>query len=625
MSRPPATPRPVHPGLPAPGAFRTPFRLAPSPTAAAARQLQSGPPATPSSRTSRWTPPTRRRPSTDRFVSRDRSIPTLQAHGRISPAKPPAPRRIASAARPAPRRTDTPVPPLPDPTVRAPGQTPPAADPPAIPTPLHGRFRPAVPAPEPVRYLPDLGEGPVRRTPSPIGSAARIAPRLPAILFEGDQPEPAEVPVDPPRPGVAMVRDRVTSGAAPVDPVPRPLPPAAGPVDTPPAGGALWGTDSRPPAGAARSADPMPAGAASVAEPTGSGLPGAEAGLPPVEGSLWLTARDPFCVVAHWTFDREALERRSAGLGEGDWRLRVWRTGSEPKLVAERELPPGSTFSFVPVPWDGTAYGVELGHRAPDGGWRGLDRSEPAVTPARISPSAPAPMPGPPPEPMAPPVSVPWGAVDAGMSAGTGSTADSAEARPVPGLAGAREQAPRPGPAPDRVLRPAWAEEEVTLTRWAWGELQGQLPESSEAGVLRTAAGTAERRAVPGLPEEAPGGPGPSSGDAGLHAAVPEGSGSGRDFWLEVNAEVILYGRTAPDARVTVAGRPVVLRPDGSFSFRFLLPDGCHPVPVAAVSADGTDARSARVLLGRETAMGAGVAAAPVDPVLHPPGPDAIG
>jgi hypothetical protein len=39
-----------------------------------------------------------------------------------------------------------------------------------------------------------------------------------------------------------------------------------------------------------------------------------------------------------------------------------------------------------------------------------------------------------------------------------------------------------------------------------------------------------------------------------------------REFFMHVNAEVIFYGGTHPEAKVTVAGKPIQLQPDGSQS-----------------------------------------------------------
>ncbi|MFA5320481.1 MAG: DUF4912 domain-containing protein [Candidatus Omnitrophota bacterium] len=75
----------------------------------------------------------------------------------------------------------------------------------------------------------------------------------------------------------------------------------------------------------------------------------------------------------------------------------------------------------------------------------------------------------------------------------------------------------------------------------------------------------------------------------------------GRKFWMVVNTELILYGATEPDAKVTVQGVPVKLRPDGSFSLRFALPDGTQVMPVRGVSADGEEERTITPIVSRET------------------------
>ncbi len=66
----------------------------------------------------------------------------------------------------------------------------------------------------------------------------------------------------------------------------------------------------------------------------------------------------------------------------------------------------------------------------------------------------------------------------------------------------------------------------------------------------------------------------------------------GRAFRLWVATELILYGGTEPDARVTVQGKEVKLRPDGTFSLRFALPDGKIDLPVTAASSDGVEERT---------------------------------
>jgi hypothetical protein len=74
-----------------------------------------------------------------------------------------------------------------------------------------------------------------------------------------------------------------------------------------------------------------------------------------------------------------------------------------------------------------------------------------------------------------------------------------------------------------------------------------------------------------------------------------------RGFWLVVNTELIVYGATEPSAKVTVQGRAINLRPDGTFSLRFALPDGKQVIPVEATSADQEDKRVITPIVTRET------------------------
>jgi hypothetical protein len=90
------------------------------------------------------------------------------------------------------------------------------------------------------------------------------------------------------------------------------------------------------------------------------------------------------------------------------------------------------------------------------------------------------------------------------------------------------------------------------------------------------------------------------------------------EFWLKVNAELVIYGSTEPNARVTIGGRPIRLRPDGSFSFRFALPDGAYSLPVSARSNHG-DTRQAELHFSRQSHYQGQVGVHPQDPALGPP------
>ncbi|HAK93812.1 MAG TPA: DUF4912 domain-containing protein [Planctomycetes bacterium] len=103
-----------------------------------------------------------------------------------------------------------------------------------------------------------------------------------------------------------------------------------------------------------------------------------------------------------------------------------------------------------------------------------------------------------------------------------------------------------------------------------------------------------------------------SSGAVSSFGASPvrKGAGAkGRGFWFVLDAELIVYGATAPDATVTVQGRQVRLRPDGSFTLRFALPDGVQHIDAVARAADGLEERSIIPTVSRTTEV--------PEPVLH--------
>jgi hypothetical protein len=96
----------------------------------------------------------------------------------------------------------------------------------------------------------------------------------------------------------------------------------------------------------------------------------------------------------------------------------------------------------------------------------------------------------------------------------------------------------------------------------------------------------------------------------GLGAAVV--GGKQREFNFRVDTELIVHGVTDPDARVTLRGQPVPLRPDGTFAVRFNLPDRRHILPVVASSGDGAEQRTIVLAVDRNTKV--------MEPVIREPG-----
>lgn len=84
-----------------------------------------------------------------------------------------------------------------------------------------------------------------------------------------------------------------------------------------------------------------------------------------------------------------------------------------------------------------------------------------------------------------------------------------------------------------------------------------------------------------------------SDTDAALdrHRALP----------FDVDAELIVYGRTVPGATVLLSGEPVKLRSDGTFTVRVAMPDKRQVLPIIAQSRDGMKQRTTVIAVERNT------------------------
>jgi len=104
--------------------------------------------------------------------------------------------------------------------------------------------------------------------------------------------------------------------------------------------------------------------------------------------------------------------------------------------------------------------------------------------------------------------------------------------------------------------------------------------------------------------------------DEQFRRPVKEGSfGSGaapgklKKFAFELDAELIVFGRSDPNATITLQNEPVKLRPDGSFTMRFSLPDSRQIIPAVATSADGLEEQTIVLAVERNIKR--------LDPMVH--------
>ncbi len=336
----------------------------------------------------------------------------------------------------------------------------------------------------------------------------------------------------------------------------------------------------------------------------------------PQSGSLWLTARDPFCVVVHWQIPAGELAAYAHAQRGGSWRLRVHLDSVAGPLVQEQALPEHADHRFVPVFQPGARYVAELGFRFANGGWRGLALSSPTFTPT----DAPAEV-----YAEAEVRRAPAGPVTPDLLAQL--PPDHHEPVPAPSYSAMTPRANSPALQPVLLPTPRQAQ---WLTELVWEPVakSATMPSSAEVAewqsreVSRLMPGEGIIAPAPPLPSSAEGALAqPDAVDSSVPASeeIPAAPAPPPGFWFKVNAELIIYGSTERDARVTIAGRSVALRPDGSFSFRFALPDGDFTLPAVAVNAAGTDGRAAHLRFTRATVLTGEVGVHPQDTRLKPP------
>ena len=102
--------------------------------------------------------------------------------------------------------------------------------------------------------------------------------------------------------------------------------------------------------------------------------------------------------------------------------------------------------------------------------------------------------------------------------------------------------------------------------------------------VKKMLSGSSAELVLLGASENLPGG-------ASEQISSPQPDVRKRKFFFELGAELIVYGRTEPDAEVWYGDKKIPLRQDGTFSLRFALPDTKIPLGFTAISSDKVEKR----------------------------------
>lgn len=84
---------------------------------------------------------------------------------------------------------------------------------------------------------------------------------------------------------------------------------------------------------------------------------------------------------------------------------------------------------------------------------------------------------------------------------------------------------------------------------------------------------------------------------AGAEALLPRN----REFYFEIDAELIVFGKTEANAHVTLQGEPVRIREDGTFTVRFSMPNARQVIPAVASSSNGLEQRTVVLAIERNT------------------------
>lgn len=98
-------------------------------------------------------------------------------------------------------------------------------------------------------------------------------------------------------------------------------------------------------------------------------------------GKIFLTARDPHWLYAHWDLPREEQFRHNARSMDRHLVLRVHNGEPAPQPSAEYHVHPESKYWFVHVERAGATYTAELGYYRPGRQWQSLGFSAPQRTP----------------------------------------------------------------------------------------------------------------------------------------------------------------------------------------------------------------------------------------------------
>jgi len=329
------------------------------------------------------------------------------------------------------------------------------------------------------------------------------------------------------------------------------------------------------------------------------------------EDVLYLVARDPHWLFSYWDFDWTRVPRSQFRGGTPQFFLKVRGEGGDDALV---EIRPEARNWYIPVSRPATTYHAELGWFDTAGTWHALVVARPATTPADdlASEQAPAEFATVPPDLAFDRL---LEMVRCRME--DGETLVEAVAR----ISGEGRIEFAPG------RTPSWTDEQKRLLAALLGaslvdraglgsaELDQLLRKHLSEKLSSENVSELSERFAEML---TPGSSSLFSGVGASWSAQPFSVHAERGFFMHVNAEIIFYGGTHPDATVWVDGKEIKLSPDGTFRYHFKLADGEYAIPIVARSPDKVEKRTATLSFTRGTVRVGDVSSTGQPPYLDP-------
>ena len=327
------------------------------------------------------------------------------------------------------------------------------------------------------------------------------------------------------------------------------------------------------------------------------------------EDTIYLVARDPRWLFAYWDFDWSKYPAAAMRGGASQFFLRILKDDGAQEAIVE--ITPEARNWYVPVSSPDTMYFGEIGFFARGGGWSSIVASGATKTP---------------PDSLAEDFAADFATVPLHLSFERmldlvkhhmegGETLLEAVARITDEGRRIAFHAGRP---------PEWTDEQRALLAALLGNsLLDRMGLGSDEldSLLR-------KQLLDRLHSENASGfagdlgaifqPAVSSLFSGVGASWSGQPFNARKFFMHVNAEIIFYGGTDPNATVWVDGNEIKLSPDGTFRYHFKLPDGDFAIPIVAQSPDGVERRAATLSFLRATEKTGHVTDTEQPPYLDP-------